>query len=154
ADIILLLISAYFVQSDYCYTTELQRALERHRLQEARVVPVFVRPCEWDGLDFAHLQGLPEDAKPITTHSDRELIWTQVVRGIKRLAVELQGDRRAPTSSATIRQPAPEAKYDSSAYLRSLVAWRRNAFGPTREIPIYARFEGRTVVINTGLADW
>src|SRR2546421_6596861 len=31
ADIIPLLISAHFVDSDYCYGKEMQRALERHR---------------------------------------------------------------------------------------------------------------------------
>src|SRR5690349_4809275 len=39
ADIILLLISPAFMQSDYCFSKEMERALERHRAKEARVVP-------------------------------------------------------------------------------------------------------------------
>ena len=39
ADIVLLLISADFMDSDYCYGVEMQRALERHRAGEAHVIP-------------------------------------------------------------------------------------------------------------------
>src|SRR5690242_18483104 len=40
ANIILLLVSPDFMDSDYCYGTEMQRALERHERGEARVIPV------------------------------------------------------------------------------------------------------------------
>jgi hypothetical protein len=46
AKIILLLISADFLASDYCYDIELQRALERHESKEARVIPVILRSGE------------------------------------------------------------------------------------------------------------
>ena len=43
ADIILLLISPDFMTSDYCYSTEMKRALERHDQGSAVVIPSF---CE------------------------------------------------------------------------------------------------------------
>ncbi len=46
ADIILLLVGADFIDSNYCYDIELERALERHAAGEARVIPVIVRPCD------------------------------------------------------------------------------------------------------------
>src|SRR5437763_723144 len=39
ADIILLLVSPHFLDSDYCYGREMQRALERHKIREAYVIP-------------------------------------------------------------------------------------------------------------------
>src|SRR5262249_7718526 len=47
ASVVLLLISADFVDSDYLDSVGMRRALERHRADEARVVPVIVRPCDW-----------------------------------------------------------------------------------------------------------
>src|SRR5690349_5863095 len=47
ASIILLLISADFLASDYCYDKEMTRALERHKQGEARVIPIILRPCDW-----------------------------------------------------------------------------------------------------------
>src|ERR1044071_8599520 len=43
AQIILLLVSSNFLGSEYCYSIEMQRALERHRRGEARVIPVILR---------------------------------------------------------------------------------------------------------------
>src|SRR5437667_12844135 len=43
AQIILLLVSPDFMASDYCYGIEMQRALERHELREARAIPIILR---------------------------------------------------------------------------------------------------------------
>ena len=40
ADLILLLVSAGFISSDYCYAKEMKRALERHTNNEATVIPI------------------------------------------------------------------------------------------------------------------
>src|SRR5438309_1086160 len=56
--IFLLLISADFLASDYCFGIEMTRALERHSANEARVIPILVRPCDWSHAPFAHLQCL------------------------------------------------------------------------------------------------
>ena len=48
AQIILLLISRSFLASNYCYTVEMQRAIERHERKEARVIPVILRPVNWN----------------------------------------------------------------------------------------------------------
>src|SRR5256885_883710 len=64
ADIILLLVSVDFMNSDYCYDVELQKAIERHRRKEACVIPIILRYTFWQGT-FGELQALPTDAKPI-----------------------------------------------------------------------------------------
>src|SRR6266446_8435368 len=43
ANIILLLISPDFMYSDYCYSIEMQRAIERHEREEACVIPIILR---------------------------------------------------------------------------------------------------------------
>jgi hypothetical protein len=47
AQIIILLISPDFIDSDYCYSIEMQRAMERHKHNEARVIPVILRSVYW-----------------------------------------------------------------------------------------------------------
>src|SRR5579872_5396029 len=47
ADIILLLISSEFIASEYCYGKELQRAISRHERRLARVIPIILRPVDW-----------------------------------------------------------------------------------------------------------
>lgn len=90
AQIVLLLISADFLASDYCYERELKRALERHKQGATRVVPVFLRPVDWKGALFEHLQGLPLDARPITNWSNRDDAWVSVAKGIRIIAESFQ----------------------------------------------------------------
>src|SRR5437667_2550038 len=52
ADILLLLISASFLTSDYCYQVLMQRALQRHRAGDAIAVLVLLRPVDWHDSSF------------------------------------------------------------------------------------------------------
>jgi len=99
ADIILLLVSSDFLASRYCYDVEMERALKRHDAGEARVIPIVIRPVDWEGAPFARLQMLPTDAKPVTGPSwhSRDQAWEDVAHGI-RVAVRAVAakKRRAP----------------------------------------------------------
>src|SRR2546428_12307379 len=84
ASIILLLISADFLASNYCYDIEMQRALERHQANQAYVIPVLVRPVDWQNAPFAHLQALPTNAKAIATWKNRDAAFADVAAGLRR----------------------------------------------------------------------
>jgi tetratricopeptide (TPR) repeat protein len=85
ASVILLLVSADFLASDYCYSIEMKRALARHEAGEARVVPILVRPVDWTDAPFAHLQALPTDAKPIAAWRSKERALVDVAAGLRRV---------------------------------------------------------------------
>ena len=89
ASVILLLISADFLASDYCYGLEMQRALQRHQANEACVIPILLRPVDWNNAPFAHLQALPTGAKPITKWRNRDEAFTDVAGGIRRVIEDL-----------------------------------------------------------------
>ncbi|MFO1428918.1 MAG: TIR domain-containing protein [Candidatus Competibacteraceae bacterium] len=91
SQIILLLISAYFLASDYCWDIEMKRALERHNAGTARVIPIMLRPVDWKGAPFSHLQVLPKDAKPVTDWSNQDAAFANVAEGIRKVAEELAG---------------------------------------------------------------
>src|SRR5579864_7606200 len=55
ASIILLLVSADFLSSEYCYGIEMQRAIARHQAKQAHVIPILLRPVDWQNAPFAHL---------------------------------------------------------------------------------------------------
>jgi hypothetical protein len=90
ADVILLLVSADFLASDYCYDLEMTRALERHDARDACVIPVILRSVDWRGAPFAKLQALPRDGKPVTSWLDRDEAFTDVARGIRRAVEDLR----------------------------------------------------------------
>jgi hypothetical protein len=87
SDLVLLLVSADFLASDYCYDVEMKTALNSHNKGSSRVIPVILRPVDWRYAPFAHIQALPSDGKPISTWKDRDAAFNDVARGI-RMAVE------------------------------------------------------------------
>src|SRR5262245_9048841 len=52
ADLILFLVSADFLASDYIYDTEMRRALARHERKETTVIGVVLRPCDYREAPF------------------------------------------------------------------------------------------------------
>jgi TIR domain/prokaryotic YEATS domain len=100
AQIILLLVSPDFMNSDYCYSIEMKRALERDKRGEAKVIPIILRPVDWQGV-LGRLQALPTDAKPVTSSSWYSLddAFFDIAEGIKKLAEKLM--IRPPVSMDT-----------------------------------------------------
>src|SRR5262245_31180866 len=91
ADLILLLVSADFINSDFCYLIETSRALLRHESGDARVIPVIVRPVDWRGLPIGKLQALPKDSEPVTSWPNRDEAWLNVAQGTRRAIEEIAG---------------------------------------------------------------
>lgn len=83
ADIILLLISVDFNNSQYIWDKELKIAMERHEKNEARVIPVILRTCDWGDMPYAKLQALPTGAKPISSFADNDEAYTDAAKGIR-----------------------------------------------------------------------
>jgi TIR domain len=96
ANIILLLISADFLASDYCYDIELKRALERQASKEARVIPIILRPVNWQRSLFGKLEALPKGGKAITSWHNEDEAFTDVVRELCRVIGKLQDTSPSP----------------------------------------------------------
>ena len=79
------------MDSDYCYSIEMKRAIERHDRGEAIVIPVILRPVYWQGAPFGKLLALPTDAKPVRSQSwyDLDDAFFNVAEGIRKAVEEL-----------------------------------------------------------------
>src|SRR2546422_964645 len=133
--IILLLISADFMYSDFCYSLEMTQALTRHDANQVRVIPIILRPTDWKGAPFAKLKVLPTDGKPVTkwpTHDEalHDEAFEDIVQGIRDVVKDeeerlrrdreeqdrkdeeerLRNERRAKTNRIIIALENP--KYD------------------------------------------
>lgn len=90
AHIILLLVSPDFLASEYCYGIEMNVALERHAREHAIVVPIILRPVDWSGAPFAHLQALPRDARAVTLWPNRDQAFAEIAGSLHEIAVRFQ----------------------------------------------------------------
>ncbi|MGI8437357.1 MAG: toll/interleukin-1 receptor domain-containing protein [Chthoniobacterales bacterium] len=89
ADIVLLLVSSDFLNSDYCFGKEVTASVARHKRDEAKVIPILVRSCSWKSAPFSDLLGLPTDMKAVTSWANRDEAWANVSEGVKRAATAL-----------------------------------------------------------------
>ena len=84
APIILLLVSPSFIASDYCWDVEVKRAMERHKANEACVIPIILKSVDdWQTAPFGNLQPLPKDGKPVTRRGNRDAVFADVAKGIR-----------------------------------------------------------------------
>jgi hypothetical protein len=86
SDIILALVSIDFINSDYCYDTELEKALVREAEGQAKIIPVVLRDCLWMKSPLGRLKALPTDGKAVTSWQDIDEAFTKVAIGIRDAA--------------------------------------------------------------------
>src|SRR5215208_3939577 len=113
ADVILLLVSRPFMASNYVYEKEIRVAVERHERGEARVIPIIIRPTDWQWAAFGKLQALPEDAKPITEWSNRDRAWLNVVIGVRKTVHKLRIERQERAAKERYRKAVEETWTDN-----------------------------------------
>ena len=123
ANIILLLVSPAFLASNYCYDREMQRAMQRHEAHEAFVIPVILRPCEWQETEFGKLLATPKDGKPVTQWTDRDEAFLDVAKAIRAAASKLKPVTKSASQanvvpSAAKVMPHPTACAPRSSNLR------------------------------------
>lgn len=94
AKIILLLVSADFLESDYCYETETVFALEQHEKGLATVVPVLLRPCFWEIAHFKALPVLPSNSRAVSEWENKDAAWKNIVEGLNLIIEKIHQDEK------------------------------------------------------------
>ena len=113
ADIILLLVSADFMSSDYCFRVEMERAVERHKQKLCVVVPIIIRPFEWGTAPFGGIKALPTDGKAVSKWPTMDDAFVDIVKQLRSLLAQA---KITPTSA----QRSPQSSSLGSAQVNSI----------------------------------
>lgn len=114
SDIVLLLVSASFLASRYCYGIEMKQALAQHDSGRSRVIPVILRPCEWMSTPLGQLLAVPRDGKPITIWANQDEAMTDVAIAVRKALPE-QAQTRPAAAAAAAAASARAAAVASTA---------------------------------------
>jgi hypothetical protein len=109
ASIILLLVSSDFLASDYSYDIEMQRIMERHDRGQTTVIPIILRPCDWQRAPFGKLQCLPPNGRPVTVWNNQDEAFLTIMQGIRRICDQLLQSSTGETSQES-RNPADDVE--------------------------------------------
>ena len=85
AHIVLMLISANFLTTDYILNIEVQNTLERLKNDEVSALPIILSPCAWMQTPLSQFQALPRKGKPVTDYPDRNTAFFEIVTGIQQV---------------------------------------------------------------------
>ena len=135
ADLIVLLVSADFFASKRSSELEMKLALTRIATGAARLIPVLLRPSDWNATPLTHYAPLPSDGKPISLWSDRDAACTNVVQGIRQALDDLASQETVPTHSILQRFPVcdpPYTYYDLFTDRETILAGISAFFASTR----------------------
>lgn len=113
SDIVLLLVSADFNNSRYIQEIELKESIQRDRNDECKVVPIFLRPCDFKGMPYEALEmipKLPENQKlqAITQWQNQDAAFTEIVKRLRELVEAL---RQQKVNKPVVIGPAGEVEW-------------------------------------------
>ncbi len=117
SSLILLLVSPDFMASDYCYQIEMQHALQRQASGLAYVIPIILRPVDWQNAPFSALPCLPRNACPVTLWSNQDQAFHDIVLGIREAIDEIKASSSATLPPLLFKQdtrPKPTTHVDQN----------------------------------------
>jgi hypothetical protein len=83
AHIVLMLVSANFLITDYIWNIEVQSALEKQKKDELTVIPIIMKPCDWESTIISEFQALPRKGVPVSTSPDRDTVLAAITKELK-----------------------------------------------------------------------
>ena len=86
ADILILLVSPDLLSTEFFWTPEFKQVQESQQNKKGAIVPILVRPCNWQDSPIAGIQMLPTDGQPVSEAADPDRIWIDVSNHLMRLA--------------------------------------------------------------------
>jgi hypothetical protein len=108
AEVVCLLVSPNFINSDYCFSKEMEEALNKMRSTGSKVVPIIVTSTPlWHKFEIGKLSALPKDGKPVEEWSSEDAAWTDVVQKISKLVEFIQQDPNRLTLPAAAGMASP-----------------------------------------------
>ena len=148
-ELFLLLVSPDFLASDYCVEREMERALERHRAGEARVIPIIVEPCHWETSPLRELRALPRDGVPVSDWDNPNDAYVDIVREVRRI---LDIGEPAKVAAAQPVEPTVARTHGATARRirvpRDFDAIDRTEFSENAFATIHNHFEASITEIN------
>ena len=78
------------MDSDYCYSMEMERAIKRYEDGEAYIIPIIIRTCEWKYSPLGKFKVLPNNKKAVNTWNNRDEAFHDIVQGIRRVVISLR----------------------------------------------------------------
>jgi hypothetical protein len=89
ADIVLPIVSSHLFANE----TQIEHALQRHEAGLTRVIPILAKPADFQHSPLKFLQILPQTGQPISTISNQDTAYAEIMRIIRMVIQDIQQQR-------------------------------------------------------------
>jgi hypothetical protein len=117
ANIILLLVSSRYLNSNYCYDVEMKKALEQYYERGAYVLAILLSPTRWETTPLQQLPVLPVGEKPITEWQDQDKAFLNIADSISKIVTAFQD---SPTAEKAVPHARDELSFSLLNTLRTI----------------------------------
>ncbi len=91
ADIVALLLSGDFMNSDHIWDNELKESLaRREKGEKVMLLPILVKPCLLTGTIFEKIQRLPRNQQAVSEHANLDEAWYKIAVEISAVVDSFQ----------------------------------------------------------------
>jgi len=101
SDIFIAITSPDFLESPYCYDKEMKWAFEKHEINEMRIVPIIVEPCDWLNSPLSKFRATPTDGKPISSWSNQNTAFLEVTNDLRAITKPTANPKEKATAAST-----------------------------------------------------
>jgi hypothetical protein len=89
----------------------------------------------------------------VSEYENRDAAWAEVARGVRRAVEDFRSRDQRPTSRTRLSKVGREA-YETSTYIRHLLAFRQNKVSAFEALSLKAEINGRTEYLENALETW
>ncbi|MDB5152638.1 MAG: hypothetical protein JWR54_1389 [Mucilaginibacter sp.] len=145
SELFIAIVSPDYLNSNYCYDKEFQKALELQTTGKITIVPIIAEHCDWLNSPFRDMKALPKDGKPISDWTNDNAAYLNIISELRRL---LDGTKiqikKAPIGGSE-NLPSQNYKVKRDFTQVDIVNFRRESFNAIKKYFVESIDEINTV---------
>ena len=107
AEIFIFMLSNDFMGSEYSKKVELNIARKKQKEGKATIIPMLIRPVDWEETVFGDFQAIPTDANPVSEWKSRDAAFVNVIKHLREICKEMKGMPGEPEGSLLAEKDIP-----------------------------------------------
>jgi tetratricopeptide (TPR) repeat protein len=126
AQIALLIVSQYFLNSVFIETEEMPRIANRAGLGRMVIVPILVESCDWNEYGFLADRQMVPASRPLIEFTDSDIRWSsvrkEILDGVKAQVKRIRAAQDAPPEQGNQESPVREVALQEAAERAAITA--------------------------------
>ncbi len=145
SELFIAIVSPEYLNSDYCYKKEFQRALELQAEGKMIIVPIIAEHCDWLNSPFRDMKAVPKDGKPISDWTNDNAAYLNIISELRRLLDALKTPKKKVAVGGSESLPSQNYKIKRDFTQVDIVNFRRDSFNAIKKFFVESIDEINTV---------